>query len=490
MAIRDGMYNAVSMDVRRRRIPYSLLGAVGLFAGLLIAAGLSAPRASQVSPAPDARHVSLLAPIKIEFSRPMDHASVESRLSITPLPLGTFTWEDTVLVFQPEQPWPEGTEVHVRLAAGAQSRRFLPMFNGRRWSFTVGTPRIVYLWPADGPADIYARSPDSDQAERLTESPHGVHDYSLSSDGSVILYVAERPDGGTDLRRMDIPSGEDLLLLECPQGYRCEGPRLSPSGELIAFERIEMRLGKSDRQYRGPSQVMVIEVQDGGQPHTVAPPDHISSSPRWSAQGWLAYYDNTMGAIVVTDHPASLNPPQVNVFPSDVGEVGSWSPDGCCLVYPDMVISEEEFQHSEGTEESHDEEAIVFYGHLYRAEVVSGAVVDLSAQDGGLVEDASAVHSPNGAWIAFARKYLDAKRWTLGRQIWLMRADGLGPRQLTDDPAYNHSALAWSPDTAYLVHMRFNQAELSQPSEIWLLEVEGGESRRLVTGGYMPGWIP
>ena len=41
-----------------------------------------------------------------------------------------------------------------------------------------------------------------------------------------------------------------------------------------------------------------------------------------------------------------------------------------------------------------------------------------------MVEDVSPVFSPDGKWIAFARRYLDPLRWTPGRQVWLMRADG------------------------------------------------------------------
>lgn len=108
----------------------------------------------------------------------------------------------------------------------------------------------------------------------------------------------------------------------------------------------------------------------------------------------------------------------------------------------------------------------------------------------GLVEDASPVYSPDGQWIAFTRKYLEQDRWTLGRQLWAMRADGSGAHPLTDEPDFNHSALAWSPDSGGLVYMRFDETNPTQASEIWLVGSDGEGARRLVVGGYLPRWIP
>ncbi len=106
------------------------------------------------------------------------------------------------------------------------------------------------------------------------------------------------------------------------------------------------------------------------------------------------------------------------------------------------------------------------------------------------MEDASPAYSPDGQWIAFARKHLDRERWTPGRQLWLMRPDGREARQLTNAPDYNHSALAWSPDSTSLAYMRFNQVEFTQPAEIWWIDINEAQPRMLVEGGYLPQWIP
>jgi Tol biopolymer transport system component len=117
-------------------------------------------------------------------------------------------------------------------------------------------------------------------------------------------------------------------------------------------------------------------------------------------------------------------------------------------------------------------------------------LVDLWRTGFGQVEDAAPVYSPDGRWIALARKHLEGDLWTLGRQLWMMRADGSGARALSEEPDYNHSAIAWSADSTTLAYMRFNQGDFTQASEIWVSGLEEGQARRLIIGGYLPQWVP
>jgi Tol biopolymer transport system component len=89
-----------------------------------------------------------------------------------------------------------------------------------------------------------------------------------------------------------------------------------------------------------------------------------------------------------------------------------------------------------------------------------------------------------------ARKYLDAARWTPGRQIWLMSPDGKEFQALTNAPYFNHSSFAWSPDGQQLAYLRFNQEKLTDPPELWLMNADGSQPIQLVIGGYAPQWIP
>jgi hypothetical protein len=38
--------------------------------------------------------------------------------------------------------------------------------------------------------------------------------------------------------------------------------------------------------------------------------------------------------------------------------------------------------------------------------------------------------------------------------------------------------------------MRFNQADITQPAEIWVIKLDGSGPHSLVTGGFSPRWLP
>jgi len=460
------------MIARKRILPALLLGGAGVVVGLLAAALAAAPRVTAFSPQGGSEHIPATSRLSITFSRPMNPASVEEHLSIEPRTAGDWVWAGSTASFQPAVPWPTGATITVRLAAGARSSRLLPLLRSYAWTFTVGLPRIAYLWPAGDAADIYLRTLDGEQTTRLTVAPLGVYDFTITSGASAAIYSAERSDGGTDLHRLDLVSGEDDLLYPCPEGERCRAAVLSTDGGLLAFERYAMQA-----QAPGPSRVWALAL-DGGEAFPIGPEGHVSASPVFSPQGLLAYHDATLGAVVLADPAAGPEPPVFRIFPSELGIVGTWSPDGAFLVFPEIIFPE-------GLSDE-----VSFYSHLFQAEVSTGDLVDLWRTGFGLVEDAAPVYSPDGQWIAFARKHLEGDLWTLGRQLWLMRSDGSGARALTDEPDYNHSAITWSADSSTLVYMRFNQGDFTQASEIWVSGLEQGQARRLVVGGYLPQWVP
>jgi dipeptidyl aminopeptidase/acylaminoacyl peptidase len=467
----------------RRRFPVPFFIAFGMFVGLFLVALFSVPRLERISPAPESRGVPSTAPIRLTFNQAMDRLSVESRIAIEPQYPVRFAWEGQTLSVLPLDPWVEGSTVTVQVAAGARSMRFLPMLQGHSWSFTIGAPRILYLWPAGGQADLYAIDPVGLETVRLTETAFGVLDYTLNTERNRIVYAAARQDGGSDLHEFDLISGEQQLVYSCPLEVRCQALALDPAGDVLAFERYEFTVWAAGKPVLGPSRLWGIRVEAEEDAFPIGSLDHVTSNPDWSSNGWLAYYNHTLKAFALVDFIDGPTPQPLYYLPNELGLRGSWSPDGAHILLPEIIFPERESDELEGIE-------LYFYSHLYRVDVSSGLMEDLSGLDLGRVEDASPSYSPNGEWIAFTRKYLEEDQWTLGRQLWLMRRDGSGARQLTDDPFYGFSALDWSLNSSNLVLMRSDQVDLSQPSEIWLYDVIAGEATKLLDGGYMPRWIP
>jgi Tol biopolymer transport system component len=272
----------------------------------------------------------------------------------------------------------------------------------------------------------------------------------------------------------------------CPQGAQCGSPALSPDGSRLAFEFAESRPGPGVEPTKGMRSVYVLPL-DGEEAFRVSDPEHLAMLPAWAPDGKLGYYDGMLRATVVLA-PLDRSPVTVLAYvPNDLGLTGAWSADSTFLVFPEIAfLSEPEGGSTPTSEETEG----AFYSHLVRAQVPSLSVIDLSAVSGDLVEDASPALSPDGQWLAFARKYLDNSRWTLGRQLWLARPDGSEARLLLDEPAYNHSAINWSADSGRLAYMRFNQADLGRPPAILIFDLSSGTTQLLAEGGYHPEWLP
>ena len=454
----------------------AFLGALGLLIGMVVLAVFAAPRVSSYGPTPDTAHVPASAPIRIEFDRPMDRTSVEARLSFAPVVPGVLEWEGDTLIYRPAEAWPTGEPIRVRLESGSRSNRFLPFLRTLQWTFEVGQPRLAYLWPPTGQADIYLYDLTSGETRQLTETDAGVFDYTVGPDGTSILYSAGSSDGATELRMLDLAFGSDSLLHRCSPEARCQTPTLAPGGELLAFEQFEWETTATGRKIPGERTVWLLPLTSGAEPVLAQPQGQSASTPVWSPGGTLSFYNESLKAVALLEPLGSM---PLNFVPNGLGMLGSWSPTGDYLVLPEIVFP---------VEAEHDETHTHadFYSHILKVDAITLEVDDLSI---GEVEDASPVYSPDGEWIAFGRKYLD-ERWTPGRQLWIMRPDGSQAHSITDEPDFSHTALAWNPESTLLSYMRMNQADPNQTPQIWVVDLEGNENRLAVEGGFLPQWIP
>ncbi|MFQ5856572.1 MAG: MG2 domain-containing protein [Anaerolineae bacterium] len=95
-----------------------------------------------ISPRPGAGDVWLGSAIRIEFSRPMNRASVESHFSMEPMPAGSFVWTASAgresVEFQPADILAATTTYHVTLHAGLQDATGQVVLDeDYTWSFTT-----------------------------------------------------------------------------------------------------------------------------------------------------------------------------------------------------------------------------------------------------------------------------------------------------------------------------------------------------------------
>lgn len=437
------------------------------------------PRVVNLQPEAEARSVPADAPLRITFSRPMRADSVTANLSTDPPVRGRITWEGNSIVFTPDQPWPSGQVVSVHLAPGSRSAGILPLTirQETRWSFTIGHPLLLYLYPSDSASNLYLLDPQSGEISQLTNSLGAVQDYSTTLDGMEIYFNTSLGNGGSTIYRLDRSSGLTQVLVECPDA-QCRYPRVSPEGDYLSYERTALTTAGQ----AGVPQVWLLPLppMEVGSPTAIpaapalaGPPDHRTQQPQWSPAGLLTYYDFTDAAFIVQD----IHSREVARFPSQTGIPGAWDQLGERYIFPEIYTNE----ISDPGLESIPSSRLLEYR-------LDGSHQDLTQTDD--VEDSSPVYIPDGSGLTFARKFLDVQRWTPGRQIWKMNVDGSQAAALTDEPYHNHYDLAWSPDGSDLAYVRFNKDDLTEPPELWMMGANGSNATRLVTSGYLPQWIP
>lgn len=455
---------------------------------LLSLALLGMPRVTQTQPSAETEFVPSTAGIRITFNRAMDRVSVESRFTIDPPQGGHFVWDESgkLLTFIPDEPWTAGAQINYGLNAGARTNFFLPILRKQGWSFFVGVPRIAYLWPFSGKAELFTRSLHDSESVQLTETPHGILDFNVSFEGAQIVYTALAANGGTEIWLLDLVSNEHTRIHSCSAGFICQEPHLSPDLSEIAFERRPIEGGSSGITQSGSSEIWKVRVGNDSQAFRLSSSDHEAYSPTWSPRGYLTYYDMTSQEIMLIDPVVLPEPAILGTLANELGAVGAWAADGVSLVFPDMVILDETYSPHDPT----GDEFPLFYSHLFVQSFDFGLREDLSRVEYELVEDTSPVISPDGLWIAFSRKFLEEDLWTPGRQVWVMRSDGSGAKQLTDSPDFNHSALRWNPDGTAITYVRINQSDFAAGPEVWIYEMESGEQSLVLNGGFLPQWIP
>jgi hypothetical protein len=467
--------------MKARRIIFSVILILLLsLSGLIIAAWLRAPRLLEGIPA-SGTNIPPYTPLRLTFSAPMQPDTVTSHLKIEPKRNGAFSWDGNTLVFTPTQPWPSGAIVTVQVEAGMRAAQVLslPMLQGQTWSFTTSQTLLAYLWPSTGAADLYALDPITGDIRRLT-STQNILDYAISADGLWLFYSIQLPGGATALWRQErweagqtsqaLPPPETIL--ECPQAA-CRSPEPSPNGQWLAYERTPL----DEQGQLEVTALWLLNLNDlSSQPVSQRRASTLHAS--WSPAGWLAYYENERQSFVIHE-PAEK---EIATLPLRSSEAAAWSADGKSLVAVELGT---EITGASGT---FSPSRLWRYDMTQVSSSGNAPAVDLTKANE--IEDGSPVYSSDGAWLAFARRYLDSARWTPGRQLWLMHPDGSEAHPLTQAGDFNHFDFAWSLDGKQIAFVRFNQVVLTEPAALWLVDADGSHPLELVEGGYAPQWIP
>lgn len=423
---------------------------------------LARPSVASTFPADGASEVPLTTHLRIEFWEPMDTGSLPD-VQATPALSATHNWQDEyTLLFRPHLPLQPETAYQIAVTGNLWTAEEERVTGPITWEFQTGAPQIAYLHLSDaGQTRLFTISPSGNSPTALTAAELNVIDFEVATQGKEIAYVVQRADGGSDIRIINEDGSSDRQVLACAE-HLCTNPVWEPGDRRLVYERRELSPTGAPP---GPSRLWWLDPGSGETVPVFADEQLLSSGAQFSVDGnWLSYLVPAEEVTLVYNLQSGET---LSVFNS-IGESAAWHPFQNRFLTTDIEYQGEHFSV-----------------HIYSVDAATRERTRLSEQEE--TNDAAPAWSPNGEWIAFTSK---VPRVPIGRQLYLMRADGSGTQRLTADAETNFGPPRWSLDGTHLLFQRYNMAEPDAQPSIWLLEIETGQFQKIADAAYQPAWLP
>jgi Tol biopolymer transport system component len=423
---------------------------------------------------------SSTSPIVIRFSQFINRDSFSQHFQIQPPATGSFNWNGSTLTFRPAQPLQPGSQYTVTLRSGMESEGGRQLLNDFSFSFSVRNVQIAYLAPADSslPANIWIASlNEPSDVRQITFSPTGITGFDVSPTGNQIVFAERNGSTGlSDIKMLDLETDALVQLTNCTDS-RCERPIWSPTGNLVAYERVDFN---SDLAAAGvnisPSRVWLVDLS--ANPITTYPlfndSQILGHSAVWSANGGrIAVYDRREPGVRIYDIAQGTN----IVIRSNYGTAGFLSPDGTQLVLPEV-----------------EEDTTGMNSHLQLINLITQAIRPISLPT-DLVSENVAAWSPNGQLLAISRRSTNPSD-PPGEQLYLVDVLSLRLQLLITEANYRNAVFFWDATGTRLLLQRSlqpggaNTAANTSLPEIWIYNMPTSTLTQTVTNAFNPRWLP
>lgn len=418
-------------------------------------------------PAPGSSGVSTRATIQITLSEPIVDVP-ETAVTLDPPITGTISIQDTSLTFQPNLPLEANRRYQITIAPEIVSEQNHQLAKPLSWQFQTGQPRIVYIsWDDEDADQLYIADFDGETitTSQLTHTEADVLDYAIKPDGSQIAYTILHQDGAADLWLINSDGSQNRELLACPAAA-CSQAQWLPNGQRLIYGRRNIPTPGAPP---GNSRLWWLDVSSGETVPVFQDSQMLGLYPRISNDGqWLSFFSPIDQGIQLFN----LDDGSGILIPNQMGSPAPWRPQGDSLLITNIDTSSSNWSVE-----------------LTRVDLVSQTTMVLSQPmpDADGVDDNSPAWSADGEWIAFGRKL---PRTPMGRQIWVMRADGSDPFAITNDPKIHYGDISWAPDGRFLLYQQYNLEELYAKPGIWLIEIATGTRTEIASPGILPTWLP
>ena len=340
--------------------------------------------------------------------------------------------------------------------------------------------QVAYLYPAyGGTQNLWVAPLDNpSEASQYTQAKGGIYNFDVSSDGRFIVDASrDVVTGLSDLFLLDLQTRRIQILTNCAaENADCITPVIKPDGKVVAYERMGFNAGSNGtRAGAGAIRIWLLDISK--QPYTTRPltddAQFVGHSPQWAQSGdTLAFYsaDIANPGIMVYNFIPRDGEKSLKYIPANNGIVGSISPNGRKLAFPDI------------TQTASGYNTVLKWADLDELKFNS-----LSPQDEP-AEDNNAAWHPDGQRLAIARKYTD-NRNTAGFQIYLFDPQTGDAQPLAYDKRYSHGYFQWNTLGDKLLYQRIALQEPEARPEIGVRDLTTGDNTVIILNAFHPRWV-
>lgn len=347
---------------------------------------------------------------------------------------------------------------------------------------------VMYLSPAyGGIQQVWLTPLDTTQASRqLTQTPYGVYDFDVSTDGKYLVYAQREEAGLHELYKLNLQTKQIQRLTNCvAENADCRTPRFRPTGGALAYERVTVGgdLGMGENTVRvGYGAIRLWLLDYLTPPFFTQPlaedPQFVGHSPRWARGGdSIAFYsaDIVNPGVMVYHFAPQEGDKTLKFIPSQYGTVGALSPNGKQLIFPELTRREDG----------------QLYTYLRLADLDALEYRQLTNPDDP-IDDTTVEWHPEGTRVMIERRYTD-NRYTRGYQLFWLALDTGETTPFVVDDAYNHGFFAFNEAGTRLVIQRFpfaSSVEGTSPTpEIWVADTATGALTLITDNAFHPRWF-
>jgi Tol biopolymer transport system component len=363
---------------------------------------------------------------------------------------------------------------------------------------------VIYAGDTAGNRDIYLQSVTGTTPINLTKDSLDDDDEPIfSPNGEQIAFRSNRDSGGIFVMGR---TGEAVRRVT-RTGFN---PSWSPDGKQLAFTTEDIDINPQNG--RGPSGLFVVNVDTGQQK-----PLNVRSAilARWSPHGGRIAYSirSTIGKEEIWTVPVAGGEPALVISGSGANWNPSWSPDGRFIYFssdrggsmnlwriaidepsgrplgdPQPLSTPAPFAahasaSADGTRVAYS--SVLATTNIQRLpfDPVSGSVKEETTDwvTTGSRPWANPDPSHDGQWVTFYSRVVPEG------DIYIVRTDGTGLRQLTSDAALDRVP-RWSPDGQWIAFF----SNRSGRYQIWKIHPDGSDLQQMteIGGGSYIAWSP